>query len=689
MVEEGWGLTSMPSRDQVIPSAAVDAGTPDEATGDGRRPSGEGADRLTERLCGAALAVTLVPLAVAAVRAVARGWVPVGDAATIGIRARDVLGGGELPLLGPSTTSSWTSGIYQNHPGPLFYDALAVPAALFRGPAGLVVGTVLIEAVAILGIFVLARRLGGPSFGLLALAMTAVLCWSMGSAVLVEPWPPNTLLLPVVCLVLLAWSVAVGDVACLPWLAGVASFVIQTNMSYGVLVPLLVAYACVELVRRRGGLASFRRTAWVTAAVVAVLWIQPLVEQVAGRGEGNLSRIVRGLGEGPMTLNWRTSVQSVADVVALPPWWARPSFADSFRFGLAANPLPPLGLALLALALVAGLLVWCRRQALRDGDDVSAAGLTTAAVLLVASVVTANQTPTTGQGTVAYQLRWLWPVALGVWLAVAGFGLRRVARRPAARRVPVLLFGVTVVVSLLNLPWTNQGSTAPEPTAAVARDVVRAIERAELEGSLLVETDEGIWDPYSEAVLFALQDEGVDVVVHDRIGYRMLGDSRRWDGHNADALVRVSGSDWAMVDRPGARVIARHPGLDREDHDEMHVLRQDIEQGFADGDLALNHRGRDLAEQGGFDSVPTADPDRVDPDTVTATRFWPFGRHRRDVLLMIREDLLDAPGWTDRLERFADLQETWDTRTVAVFLEPIAAADLTAEPERPPAKLCC
>jgi hypothetical protein len=45
---------------------------------------------------------------------------------------------------------------------------------------------------------------------------------------------------------------------------------------------------------------------------------------------------------------------------------------------------------------------------------------------------------------------------------------------------------------------------------------------------------------------------------------------------------------------------------------------------------------------------------------------------------MIREDLLDAPEWEDELDRYADLQETWDSQTVAVFLEPIPAADRTA-----------
>jgi hypothetical protein len=672
----------MLSRDQVVSSRDADAsGTAVEATGNGGRSSRNDVDRLGERLAWVALGATLLPLVVAAWRAVARGWVPVGDAATIGIRAVDVLGGGKLPLLGPSTTSSWSSGITQNHPGPLFYDVLAAPAAALPGPAGQIVGTVLIAALAVVGIFVLARRRGGDSLAILALAMTAVLCWSMGSAVLVEPWPPNTLLLPFVCLVLLAWSVAVGDVACLPWLAGVGSFIIQTNLGYGVLVPLVVAYGLVELVRRgrRKELRPFRRTGFVTVAVVVVLWAQPLVEEVVGKGEGNMSRIVRGLGEGPMTLNWRSSLQAVAKVVALPPWWARPSFAEDFPFGLTGNPLPGLGLALASLGLVTGLVVWCWRRARRHGDAVSAEGLMTALVLLVASVITANQTPTTGQGTVAYQLRWLWPVALCVWLAVASFGLRRAAERGGApRRLLVALAAVTIVAAILNVPWTNQGTTAPEATMGVARDVVHAIDRADLDGPVLVETDEGVWDPYSEAVLFELQRQGVEFVIHDEIGYRMLGEERRWNGHNADALVRVSGSDWAMVPRSGAQLIARHPGLDREARKEMYLLQQDIKQALASGKLHLNDRGRQVAERGGFDSVAKGDPERIDPATATETRFWPYGRHRRDVLLMIREDLLDVPrGWTGKLERYADLQETWDSQTVAVFLEPISAADPT------------
>jgi hypothetical protein len=245
-----------------------------------------------------------------------------------------------------------------------------------------------------------------------------------------------------------------------------------------------------------------------------------------------------------------------------------------------------------------------------------------------------------------------------------------------SRWLSVGLVAVTAAVAALNLAWTNQGTTAAEASMPVARDLVRSIDYGEIEGPVLVESNESLWDPYSEAVLFELQRHGVEFVIDGRTAERMLGEDRRWDGHNAVGLLRISTSDWAMLPRSGARVLARHAGLDQADHDELYLLQEDIKKAFADGELRLNERGRQVAEDGGFEHVDESEPDRVDPDTVLESRFLPYGRHLRDVLLMIHEDLLDASAaWPEKLERYADLQETWDSQTVAVFLEPISAAD--------------
>ncbi|HZA74921.1 MAG TPA: hypothetical protein VE623_00830, partial [Acidimicrobiales bacterium] len=83
-----------------------------------------------------------------------------------------------------------------------------------------------------LGIFAVAWRRGGPVTALAAMAVTAALCWSLGSAVLVEPWHASTVLLPFLLFLVLAWSLACGDLACLPALVLVGSLVLQTNLAY-------------------------------------------------------------------------------------------------------------------------------------------------------------------------------------------------------------------------------------------------------------------------------------------------------------------------------------------------------------------------------------------------------------------------------------------------------------------------
>ena len=105
--------------------------------------------------------MALLPVVVAAVRAGREGWVPVGDAALLTVRASDVLGGGpggDAPSLGMWASTSWSLGFDINHPGPLLYWVLAVPAALVAGPVGVVIGPALVNCASVLGIFAVAWR---------------------------------------------------------------------------------------------------------------------------------------------------------------------------------------------------------------------------------------------------------------------------------------------------------------------------------------------------------------------------------------------------------------------------------------------------------------------------------------------------------------------------------------------------
>ena len=268
--------------DPAEPGAAAESADP--------APGGGSARLLT----WAVLAVVLLPILVAAVRVATSDWVPVGDSALIAIRSQDVLGG-QVPLLGMWASTSWAVGLDMNHPGPLLFDALAVPVALFGNAAGSAIGMALINGVSVVGLFLVVRRRGGAVGGALALAVGALLCWSLGSAVLVEPWHATAVLLPFLLLAALAWSVADGDLVCLPFAVVVGSFILQTNLSYAVLVPAVLLWGLAGWASGRraerstgdgstGDLRARGRSlgalAAVTVAVGLVCWAQPVAEQL-------------------------------------------------------------------------------------------------------------------------------------------------------------------------------------------------------------------------------------------------------------------------------------------------------------------------------------------------------------------------------------------------------------------------
>ena len=75
----------------------------------------------------------------------------------------------------------------------------------------------------------------------------------------------------------------------------------------------------------------WRRPLVASAVVVVLAWIQPLIDQVAG--EGNLGALLRSGsgGDDGRRLGLRIGIRLVGSVVALPPWWTRPGFSDTIR----------------------------------------------------------------------------------------------------------------------------------------------------------------------------------------------------------------------------------------------------------------------------------------------------------------------------------------------------------------------
>ncbi len=184
------------------------------------------------------VALAVLPVVVATIRAVARGWVPLSDDAYFSIRATDVFSH-QIPLVGMATSASLNAKQHLNHPGPILFDLLAVPVRLFGSTAGVAIGIGITNSLAIAGVGWVAFRRGGVLLVIPAALVTCGLTWAMGSELLFDPWQPHALLLPFLCFLFLAWALAEGDLYLLPVAVGVGSLLVETHVSYSYLVPAL------------------------------------------------------------------------------------------------------------------------------------------------------------------------------------------------------------------------------------------------------------------------------------------------------------------------------------------------------------------------------------------------------------------------------------------------------------------
>lgn len=432
-------------------------------------------------VAGVALAL---PLVVLAVRVLADGDPsPTGDVSLIELRTRDV-GTAHNPLLG-------SYGRYGfNHPGPLWFYALALP---YRLTGQLEAGVIVLGLLSVAAIVWVAHR--RDRLWWVAL-LTGVLAWGAGPTFLANPWEPHGLLLPCAALLMLAFDTAAGRWWSLPIVAGVASLLAAAQAT---LLPFAVLMGVVAVVRVR---------AWqpvaAAAAVVLVLWSPTLWQQVVD-DTPNLTAMLDARSSDEQALG----VGGAWDAVAMElghraPWlgFDVPLEPLSPTVDLDAAPLVPVGL----LALVAAL-AW-RRHLLG----------VVAAVAVVAGVVAMSQL--------------LGPVFVWIpqWLRVVGFGAWLAAGWVVADRVPkpLLVGGLAVVVALGT--W-DAATYDPEPDhlGDAVRELASRVD-ADIEQPVLVSSSveadvvfggEGVG---VEVLVLALEKRGIETVVpeelEDRFGVR-------------------------------------------------------------------------------------------------------------------------------------------------------------------------
>ncbi|HEY3095239.1 MAG TPA: hypothetical protein VGK05_00220 [Acidimicrobiia bacterium] len=647
--------------------------------------SSKPATRLVFRLFLGSVVAAVVPIAVAAARAIHDGWIPTEDNALFPVRARDVFSITHLPLIGTWSSASLTAGTNLNHPGPLYFDLLAVPARLVDSGAGIAFGVALINALCVGGIAVFAYRRGGALVGTVAMTATAALCWTMGSEVLFEPWNPHSVLLPFLFFLVLVWSLACGDLVALPFAAAVGSLVVQTHLSYVLLVPLLGALGVVGLCfwlrqeRRDTGAWPARRRhalrfAALGGAVLAVCWIQPLIEQFTSDGRGNLTRLADSLRASDAdTVGYGFGTRVVATVVSLPPWWFRPSMNEAFIPGWRA---PSLGLAVLSLVVVGAMLAWCAWDARRRHDRVCLWAVGTAIFALLTALVTAGQGPITVFGKVtAHTFRWLWPLAAFAFFAVVLTVARRLGRVVAPASLTGFFALATVAVAALNLPFADQGRGPNSRDFAyaqpAARDLGSNMGSLEGRGPLLIDDlfRGAFADPYGAAVVAELQRRGISFVARDPVLVRQYGPGRRFNGRNAKAAILLRQGEATIVAPPGSRPVARGQGLSAAEVRELARLKRQIGDYIGQRGLTLNSRGDAALDAGKLPTLARSSEQPLDVQALFATR-------ELDLMIRHRYVALDDP-WAERFTRYADLQQGWDQKTVALFIAPVGTVTPT------------
>jgi len=630
---------------------------PETASGDGS----PAAQRAANWMALASLLAAILPIVVATIRAVAGDWVALGDNAFFELRAADVFTE-HNPLLGTWTSASLTVGVDINNPGPLMYDALAVPVKLGGGD-GLAIGVALINIAAIGGIAFIARRLAGPRAVVAAMAAAAGLGWAMGSELLFEPWQPHSLLFPVLCFLMMVWALACGDLAVLPWAVGVASFIVQTHIGYALLIPALGAWgagaAGARLLRARRGdptaWSQRRRGAWrqlVVAAVVGIAcWSPSLYEQfVLDEPGGNLRRLATSATKAGDKVGLRDAPRFVAEIAALPPWWGRPSVSRAF---LPDVPLPSFGASIAALAVVAALLVVAALVGRRVGNPRGVAAAGTGLVTLVVAIVAAATMPIGFLGVAAHHVRWLWPVAVFITFAIV-CPLITAPGRPRAERLGLpVLAAATVVFAVLNLPTMSAGigPSSDEEAIPTIRELLPQLASLSGERKILIDLrGQRFAEPYTVPVMVELQRLGIPWYIDDTGFLRQVGSSRRYRGGASVRLFLREGESAHEIP-PGTRRGAFVDAFSNAEADELAALKDELTPVINEGALAL-----------------TGPHALSDAQLRDADYLFKWG----GLVDFVLNDRVEVPArWSAPLRRYADLQYQSSRLTVAVFAEPL------------------
>lgn len=480
--------------------------------------------------------VVIIPTAVLAAVTATVGQGPWGDQAVIQLSTDRAARFQQL--LGPYSRFGWS------HPGPLYFYLLApLYKLLGSSQRSLAVASVVLAGLFALITVLIVARLAGPTAARWAAALALVEMAALGPPVVAEIWNPVAIILPAGTFLVAAAALVSGRWWALPLVVGLGSFLVETDVSTGLLV------AGIALVSLVGAVWSARRTsrpamaAWGAGSIVlgALLWWAPLAEQLHDH-PGNLTLVLRFFRSSPGGHGLGPAVRAVAGAL-WPPLRG--------RLGSLPPPAPTAELIVastLAAALVAGGLAW------RRGRPAATALAAMGALGILAGI--ASATRVTGP-LFAYLVEWISPTVMVLLLALV-LAVGPSGSRPGWHRSAGLV-ALAAAVALCATSLVDRPA-APGPGRQV--EALWNTARPDLAGARSVEVQVATasrW-PWAAGLLVELTHAGFDTTAQSRWLFLFGRQFAAPPGYRPSAVLRV----WAPGSgpRPPGRLVAAQPGTE-------------------------------------------------------------------------------------------------------------------------------
>ncbi len=545
----------------------------------GAAPNGSGdshdTTQWTRRTFWLALALALAPFAVSAVVAVAHGpGALIRDEALIEMRVRDVA---QHPvLIGLYSRDGWS------HPGPLLFYTLALPYRLFgSSPVGLLIGALLVNAAAVTGMALVARRIGGLPAALVTLIGATVVAHALGAEVVSDPWVCFITILPFGLFCFLVWAMTNGKVWALPVSVVVASWLTQTHVGYLPLTmpPLMLGAAWLWFTTRRAEPSRMKRLTGAVGAAVGLfvlLWLPTVWDQWGG--SGNLGKVVKWFTQSDgQTYSVVDGFRIVFGQFAVVPDWITGTRRIGFNgeTTLLNQTLWPVLLIPLVIAIA---VAW--RQGRRPILRLAAVTgfVVGAGVLSVASTIGIMY---------EYRLLWIWMLGMLGAVVIVWTTWNATAKRwPQSERQVLVPLAMVALVGLSVIQIVDVATSgSPDFYSATAGDVTHQLTAA-LEprrGDVLLRSQSPNGELYLQGLVLGLERAGIAARVpsdpSQRFGAHRVANSTERIG---DRLLVLADDDLVSAP-PGLEVVAYSGPLPldryliaarRAQAEERHLLRQ-------------------------------------------------------------------------------------------------------------------